>query len=290
MNETLNVSGALLVKLFGRAGGRERRASRERAGRVRDVGHQAGADRALVLPGPSAWPARSGTALVFWVGGQLVLNGAFTIGTIVAFSAYLGQLYGPLSALTNARVDFATSLVSFERVFEVLDLPVEIGERAGRAGAWTRVRGRGALRGRVVQLPAGRERAGRGGGRPERGDALRPGRGAPPPLLARSAAGRSPRRPAATARRQAADEQRQQRPTDDAAAAPPGTRWALRRRQLRGQPGQLAALVGPSGAGKTTITYLLPRLYDPTAGRIRIDGHDMRDRDADTPGRRRSAW
>ena len=72
-----------------------------------------------------------GTALVFWVGGLLVLQGSFTVGTIVAFTAYLGMLYGPLSSLTNARVDFRTSLVSFERVFEVLDLPVEIQERPG---------------------------------------------------------------------------------------------------------------------------------------------------------------
>ena len=67
-----------------------------------------------------------GTAVVFWVGGHLVLQGAFTVGTIVAFGAYLVQLYGPLSSISNANIEFATSLVSFERVFEVLDLPLEI--------------------------------------------------------------------------------------------------------------------------------------------------------------------
>ena len=95
-----------------------------------------------------------GTALVvFWVGGLLVLQGQFTIGTIVAFTAYLGMLYGPLSALTNARVDFSASIVSFERVFEVLDLPEEIREQPDALRP-ERVQGERAVRGRVVQLSA----------------------------------------------------------------------------------------------------------------------------------------
>ncbi|HEX5416903.1 MAG TPA: ABC transporter ATP-binding protein, partial [Chloroflexota bacterium] len=119
MNETLNVSGALLVKLFGRAPLENQRFS-QRAGAVRDLGIKTALIGRWFFLGLSLSGA-IGTALVFWVGGQLVLSGAFTIGTIVAFAAYLGQLYGPISSLTNARVDFATSMVSFERVFEVLD-------------------------------------------------------------------------------------------------------------------------------------------------------------------------
>ena len=128
MEETLNVSGALLVKLFGRTLSEVLRFS-ERAARVR----QAGVRQAFLM----RWffltvglISAVGTALVFWAGGMLVLQGTFTLGTVVAFTAYLGMLYGPLSALTNARVDFATSMVSFERVFEALDLPEEIAQPA----------------------------------------------------------------------------------------------------------------------------------------------------------------
>jgi ATP-binding cassette subfamily B protein len=124
MNETLNISGALLSKIFGRYKTNQERFI-QRAAEVRDIGvRQAVIGRwfffALSIVGAI------GTAFVFWFGGYFVLQGVFTIGTIVAFSAYLRELYGPLMAMTNARVDFVTSMVSFERVFEVLDLPVEI--------------------------------------------------------------------------------------------------------------------------------------------------------------------
>ena len=127
MNETLNVSGALLVKLFGREKREYDRFSQD-GGDVRDIGIRSavvGRWFFMMLSVVSA----VGTAVVYWVGGMLVLNGEFTIGTIVAFGTYLTQLYGPLMALTNAPVEFAQSMVSFERVFEVLDTPVEIVER-----------------------------------------------------------------------------------------------------------------------------------------------------------------
>ena len=128
MNETLNVSGALLVKIFGR-GDDEVDKFTDRAAEVRDIGvRQALVGRWFFL-GLSLVGA-VGTALVFWVAGTWCCAGTFTIGTIVAFGTYLTQLYGPLAALTNARVEFATSMVSFERVFEVLDLPVEIEDQA----------------------------------------------------------------------------------------------------------------------------------------------------------------
>jgi len=271
MNETLNVSGALLVKLFGRGRDEVGRFS-QRAWRVR----RAGVKQAFLM----RWffllvsmVSAVGAALVFFVGGLLVMNEAgFTVGTIVAFTAYLGMLYGPLSALSNARMDFATSMVSFERVFEVLDLPVEIAERPEATrldGAWGHVRfagvsfsyqpGEDAPGAVAVGLAEVARFGWRGGSNP-------------PPLsqeegkLSVSSA-RGGARPLA----------------DERASAERGeVRWALRDVSFDVQPGQLAALVGPSGAGKTTITYLLPRLYDPTSGRITLDGHDLRDLTLDT--------
>ncbi|MGB3398969.1 MAG: ABC transporter ATP-binding protein, partial [Candidatus Deferrimicrobiaceae bacterium] len=138
MNETLNVSGALLVKLFGRQREEVKRFG-DRADRVRDIGvRQAMVGRwfFMLLGLASA----IGTAIVWWAGGAFYLQGTFTIGTIVAFAAYLTHLYAPFSSLVNARVDFATSMVSFERVFQMLDLSVEIQDRVGAVGL-TRVRG-----------------------------------------------------------------------------------------------------------------------------------------------------
>src|SRR5262245_12897085 len=129
MSETLGIGGVLLVKLFGRSGEEVRRFG-ARAARVRDIGIQ----RAVV--GRQLWVivrlvSAAGMALVYWLGGHLVLRGVFTIGTIVAFTAYLTTLYESLQALTSAPVDFATAMVSFERVFEVLDLPHDVAEKPG---------------------------------------------------------------------------------------------------------------------------------------------------------------
>lgn len=281
MSETLGVSGALLVKLFGRAPAESARFA-ERATRVRDVGiRQALIGRWFFL-GLSLVSA-VGTALVFWLGGLLVLQGVFTVGTIVAFGAYVIQLYGPLTSLTNARVEFATSLVSFERVFEMLDLPVEIGDRPGalilqqvdgevrfegvsfsyHATAAAGARLREVQRWRSRDMPALSE----SGPRPVAQNGV-------------AAAGTGSH---ATSSANGAAEGLPGGAGGEASAAgavldvPPAPRWALQDVSFSVRPGQLAALVGPSGAGKTTVTYLLPRLYDPTAGRILIDGHDLRD-------------
>jgi len=233
LQETFNVSGALLVKLFNR-GDAEIEKFAEEAGHVRDLGVR----RAVV----GRWffaalglVSAVGTAAVFWVGGFLVINGGMTLGTIVMFSTLLNQLYGPLSAMSNARVEFATSLVSFERVFEILDLdhdiveapdPVALGEIAGRVTfdhVWFRY---------YTDDPVGLTSSKRFGS-----------------------------------------------PVDDDAAAPAASTraWAIEDVTFEVAPGRLAALVGPSGAGKTTISYLLPRLYDVTEGAVRIDGEDVRD-------------
>lgn len=247
MNETLNISGALLVKIFGRHRDEVGR-FRERAGEVRDIGvRQAVVGRWFFLA--LSLVSAIGTALVFWLGGHLVLRGAFTIGTIVAFSAYLTDLYGPLMAMTNARVDFATSMVSFERVFEVLDLPVEIQEPEEDPVGLDDVHGNVRFEHVCFSYetrgtsPAGLDEQFRfhwGGSAtyvPERGRKVK---------------------------------------NADSQPAEVPTRWAVEDIEFEILPGQVAALVGPSGAGKTTITYLLPRLYDPTEGRITLDGHDLR--------------
>ncbi|MFO7743355.1 MAG: ABC transporter ATP-binding protein [Anaerolineae bacterium] len=263
MNETLNVSGALLVKIFGREPDELVRFT-ERAARVRDCGvRQALIGRwfsfGLSLAGAV------GTALVFWIGGHLVLRGAFTVGTIIAFGTYLGQMYRPLSALTNVRVELATSLVSFERVFEVLDLPREIEDPPG---ALALERPRGHVRFENVSfsyLPGGGDED--GGTVTGLGEVRRFGRrqhATPPPLSGRVRGGDGEATMPASLGTPAPESAEERR-------------WALRSVSFEIQPGQLVALVGPSGAGKTTITYLLPRLYDPTEGRILMDGLDLRD-------------
>jgi ATP-binding cassette subfamily B protein len=266
MNETLNVSGALLVKLFGRAEDENMRL-RERAEAVRDAGVRQALISRWFFMGLSLASAL-GTALVFWVGGQLVLSGAFTIGTIVAFSTYLAQLYGPLTSLTNSRLEFTTSLVSFERVFEVLDLPEEIQERPD-AVALDEVAG--AVRFTDVCFTY-REGEGAPGAAAALSEVTRFGQ----PVIARTLSGG----PAQTIL--APDGKREGKTTEQTATVVPADsapepRYALQDVSFAVQPGQLAALVGHSGAGKTTITYLLPRLYDVTSGSIEIDGHDIRD-------------
>ena len=251
MNETLNISGAILVKLFGREKRELDRFSSDGAS-VRDIGIRSavvGHWFFMMLSVVSA----VGSAVVFWIGGHLVLRGEFTIGTIVAFGAYLTQMYGPLMSLTNAQVEFAQSMVSFERVFEVLDIPIEIAEKKS-AQTLESVEGRiefknvsfayeGLGKDEKVGLDEIARFSWRGGGEA---------------LLKRG--------------KQKADE-------SDSPVASTGSRlkWALQDLNFSIDPGQLVALVGPSGAGKTTTTYMIPRLYDPTEGSIRLDGHDIRD-------------
>jgi len=236
MNETLNLSGALLVKLFGRADDEDRRFA-EHAADVRDLGVR----RALI----GRWfflalgvVSAVGSALVFWFGAVLVIRGSLTVGTVVALSVYLGQLYGPLSALSNARVELATSLVSFERVFEVLDLPKGVDEAPGAVDLLD-------VAGRVTFE-----------------DVSFDYRAASPVGL------RTVERLSWRGFTEGADA--------PVTAVQSGRARAIDHLSFDVSPGELVALVGPSGAGKTTITYLIPRLYDATAGRVLIDGHDVR--------------
>ena len=246
MNETLNISGVLLVKLFGRAGTEIERFE-QRAARVRDTGIKRaimGSEFFVVI----GLVGSVGTALVYWLGGHLVLRGTFTVGTIVAFSAYLTQLYAALQSLTNAPVDFATSMVSFERVFEVIDLPLDIVEKPD-AVELKEVQGELVFDHVTFRYPAG----------------------ATGPLSDVQRHGRMDTIQAVLS----GDEVRPS--STPAGHAVQARELALEDVSFTIRPGQLAALVGPSGAGKTTITYLIPRLYDPTEGRILLDGHDLRD-------------
>lgn len=247
MNETFNVSGALLVKIFGRQGYESGR-FRKHATDVRAIGVQSAviSQRFFMMLG---LVGALGSAAVYWVGGHLVLINEFTIGTIVAFGSYLSQLYGPLMSITNAPVEFAQSMVSFERVFEALDIPVEIEEVAG-AQPLPPVRGEI----RFEQVSFSYLEGGQTG----------------LTEVARFTWGGA--NAAHLKRGRPKDE-----PTNGTAEVIPSQpRLAVDAVNFVIRPGQLAALVGPSGAGKTTITYLIPRLYDATAGRILIDGHDIR--------------
>ncbi|GMR02621.1 MAG: ABC transporter ATP-binding protein [Acidimicrobiia bacterium] len=233
MQETLSVSGALLVKLFGRASYESDRFATA-AAEVRDLGvRQAVIGRWFFMA--LGLLSALGTAVTFWLGSVFVINDVITLGTIVALSAYLGSLYGPLAALANARVEFTTSLVSFERVFEVLDLPLDIPE-PGDPVELDHVAG--SLEFRDVSFTyeasadSGLESVRRFGW----GDTGQ---------------------------------------VDDNPQRKPSSR-TLDRMSFSVKPGQTVALVGPSGAGKTTMTYLVPRLYDVTDGAVLIDGIDVR--------------
>jgi ATP-binding cassette subfamily B protein len=239
MQETLSVSGALLVKLFGRSDFENERFAIY-ASEVRDLGvTQATVGRWFFMA--LGLVSALGTAITFWLGAVFVINGTLTVGTIVALSAYLGSLYGPMSSLANARVEFTTSMVSFERVFELLDMPIDVRESDDPI--------------RIEQLE----------GRIEFDDVWFSYEGAGSSGLesvARFGWGDSGQ----------ADGADLQRP--DA--------WALEGVSFSVEPGEMVALVGPSGAGKTTSTYLVPRLYDVSRGSVRIDGVDVRELSIDT--------
>jgi len=246
MSETLNIGGALLVKLFGRQQVEVDRFG-QRAIQVRDLGVKrafTGSIFMMIIGLISA----VGSALVYGLGGYFVIQGAFTIGTIVAFGAYLGSLYGALQGLSNAPVEIATSMVSFERVFEVIDLPVEIDEKTN-AVTLKDVRGEICFEDVTFYYEGGDENL--------LSDVHR--YGSMDNVTAVLSGARS-----------TSD-------SDENAPHSQARSIALDGISFQADPGQLVALVGPSGAGKTTLTYLIPRLYDPSAGAIRIDGHNLRD-------------
>jgi ATP-binding cassette subfamily B protein len=253
MNELLNISGALLVKLFGRTAQEDER-FKQRAADVRESGVRRAVTGTLFFVSIGLLSS-IGMALVYGFGGYLVIKQTLTIGTIVALGAYLGNLYGSLQSLTNAPVDFATSMVSFERVFEVLDLPLEIVEKPSACVLQTV---RGELEFEDVSFRYTIDEKGllkdvRRFGQMQDVKAVLSGDRSDKPHNGEN--GEEERLAIHT---QARDE-------------------VLEHVSFHVDPGRLVALVGPSGAGKTTLTYLIPRIYDPTGGRILLDGHDLRD-------------
>ncbi|MBT3239938.1 MAG: ABC transporter ATP-binding protein [Chloroflexi bacterium] len=247
ISETLTINGALLVKTFGRQS-QESERYKDVNGKVKDVGIR----NALV----SRWffmglgiAATIGTALNYWVGGYFVLTDVISIGTIVAFVAYLARLYGPISALTNVQVEFVTSMVSFERVFEYLDMPVEIDDKDN---AIELEKAEGRIRFDNVSFDY---------------------------MEANEKLGIKIKEPKIEGKDHESTDHSEQESKEKETGIPahiPTRRWALNDLDFEIEPGQLVALVGPSGAGKTTLTYMLPRLYDPTQGCIALDGEDLK--------------
>jgi ATP-binding cassette subfamily B protein len=223
--ERFNVAGALVAKLFGRPG-RDRSEFERRARDVRDVGIRS-AMYGRVLFVALGLVAAVGTAVVYWIGGNLAVSGALTAGTVAAFVVYVGQIYQPLAQLTNARVDVLTTLVSFERVFEILDFSPAISDEPGAAELHD-VRGRVDFDHVWFRHPPGTQVS----------------------LASLESVG--------------------------TVASDEPSEWILCDVSLTVSPGETIALVGPSGAGKTTIAMLVPRMYDVVDGAVRVDGEDVR--------------
>jgi ATP-binding cassette subfamily B protein len=225
MTERFNVGGAMLLKLFGRRS-EEDALFATKAATVRDLGIRISLLTRIFAASMMAVPALA-TALVYGVGGHLAVDGTLTVGTLIALATLLLRLLGPLQSLSNVRIDVMTALVSFERVFEVLDLPSLIQEKP-----------------HAVVLPhsAARLEFDHVGFAYPRADEISL---ASLEVIARK---------------------------DSREGGP-----VLTDITFVAEPGQMVALVGPSGAGKTTITHLVARLYDADSGAVRVGGHDVRD-------------
>ncbi|MEY3856564.1 MAG: hypothetical protein RLZZ193_213 [Actinomycetota bacterium] len=225
MTERFNVSGAMLVALYGEPNA-EREYFRSRARRVADIGiKMAMLNRLFFIALTSV--AAIATAFAYGIGGHLAIQGGVTVGTLLAITALLARLYGPLTALSNVRIDVMTSLVSFERVFEVLDLEPMVKSKENAVVLKTK-EPRIEFKNVNFSYPRAEEIS----------------------LASLESA---------------------------AKAETVQSGQVLKNLSFVAEPGTMTALVGPSGAGKTTISALLPRLYDVTDGSISIDGHDIRD-------------
>jgi len=229
MQERFNVAGAHLVKVFGRPE-RESLEFAEKAGRVRDIGVRTAVLGVYFRAGLTA-VAAVGVAIVYGAGGLMAIGGSLTVGMVVALTAYLGRLYGPITAMSNVQVDVMTALVSFERVLEVLDLEPMVDDAPDAHDLGDDV----ARQGATLEL-----------------DHV------------------AFRYPAATEVSLASLE-------SVAALTNDPTHDTLADVSFTVPAGATVALVGPSGAGKTTVSQLATRMYDPTGGAVRIAGTDLRD-------------
>lgn len=278
MTERMNVSGAMLVKLFGNYR-RERKLLASQAGKVRDHGVKSAMVARTFIIGLTLMGA-IGTALIYWVGGRLVISGSITIGTLASMGILVARIYTPLTALTNARVDLMTALVSFERVFEVLDMPNDIVDRPDAAelvapkgevcyeDVWFTYKPPSSQLSSLMHNNSGEGDSDRGGQH----------HGAAHNTVAQNSTTHNSHAQNGGAHNGSA--QNFPAANSQAAAAPaeaPTTLPSLRDVSFTAQPGQHVAIVGPSGAGKTTLVSLLARLYDVDSGGITIDGWDVRD-------------
>lgn len=224
MTERFNVSGAMLVSLYGQAEN-ENESFRTRARKVADIGiSMAMLNRIFFIALTSV--AAIATAFAYGIGGHLAINGTVTVGTLLAITALLARLYGPLTALSNVRIDVMTALVSFERVFEVLDLQPMVSNKAG------------------AQVLANKV----------------------PSIDFKDVSFSYPRpdQISLASLESVAKEEIIQ------------SGEVLKNVSFTVPAGSFTAIVGPSGAGKTTISTLVPRLYDVTSGSILIDGVDVK--------------
>jgi ATP-binding cassette subfamily B protein len=225
MSERFNVAGAMLVKLFGRPN-EERENFDDRARQVRDIGiHQATYQRFFFIS--LTLTASLATAFAYGFGGVEAVHGVIMVGTVVALTAYLGRLYGPLTQLSSLNIDYMSAMVSFERLFEVLDLTPMIQEKPN-----------------PTTIPSGPAEL-----RFTHVDFSYPG-AEDVSLASLEAVAR----------------------LDDTPRTP-----VLHDVSFDVKPGTMTALVGPSGAGKTTISMLVSRLYDVDGGSVTINGVDLRD-------------
>ncbi len=225
MTERFNVSGAMLVSLYGKPES-ESQLFRTRARKVADMGIEVAMLNRLFFISLTSVAAVA-TAFAYGFGGHLAINGSITVGTLLAITALLARLYGPLTALSNVRVDVMSSLVSFERIFEVLDLHPMVTEKS-----------------EAVELSGG-----------------------PAEVEVKNLRFSYPRaEEISLASLESVAKQEIQVSGE-----------ILRGITFTARPGTMTAIVGPSGAGKTTLSALLPRLYDATEGSISINGVDIRD-------------
>ncbi|MGH3257232.1 MAG: ABC transporter ATP-binding protein [Streptosporangiaceae bacterium] len=241
MTERFNVAGALLVKLFGRPA-QETTLFSGRAARVRDIGVVQSMYGQVFFVTLTLLTSMV-TALVYGLGGSLVIRGAFQIGTLVALTTLLSRVYGPIASLSNVQISVMTALVSFDRVFEVLDLQPLVADRPGATVLPARVPAEG-----VGDVP----------------DEVAPD------IEFDDVSFRYP----TASEVSLASLESIALPAPERAGSGAGVLHGV---SFRAPPGRLTALVGPSGAGKTTITALAARLYDPNDGTVRIAGYDLRD-------------
>jgi ATP-binding cassette subfamily B protein len=258
MNERFNVAGALLAKLYGRPDEESALFARQ-AARVRDIGVTNAVYGRLLFLSVTLLGALA-TAAVYGLGGSLVIDGSFQLGTLVALATLLTRLFGPINQLSTVQANVMTALVSFDRLFEILDLEPLIAERPG-AHALTV-----PARVSVTEVTERGPDPASPGAAPASGAA--PVSGAPEIEFDQV----SFRYPAAADVSIASLESLALPMPERAENA-----WTLDGLSFTAPAGRLTALVGPSGAGKTTLTHLVPRLYDPDRGTVRIGGHDVRD-------------